>query len=87
MISIIFSSVTILRTDSQDSVAVSYTHLDVYKRQTLDYVESYQSTAGLALFRRGESYGAAVEQLAESAVDPEYGHYIRTVLNLSLIHI
>ena len=52
---------------------------------TLDYVESYQSTAGLALFRRGESYGAAVEQLAESAVDPEYGHYIRTVLNRTCV--
>ena len=52
---------------------------------TQDYVESYQSTAGLALFQRGDSYGSAVERLAESAVDPEYGHYIRTVLDRTCV--
>ena len=54
-------------------ISVSYTHLDVYKRQILDYIDMFEGTmnAGLKTFII-DTYKAQVEKLKELQ-DPKTG--------------
>lgn len=47
---------------------------------TQNRMENYVSTSGAAIAEIGTSYDQAVENLAEAAVDPQYGDMIRGVL-------
>ena len=63
--------------DPAEIMPVSYTHLDVYKRQDIQHGPSHRR-GGIKLFRRGHKlHIVLLEQL----------HHVGKVQNLSLIHI